>query len=182
MSRKYKIRDQTYPHFVSFAVINWIDLFVRPAYREILLESISYCQKEKGLILHAWCIMPSHVHLIMSTEKDPMQNILRDLKSFTSRQLKEEIQKNPQESRKEWLIWMMKRAGIKNNNNNEWQLWQQHNQPIELSSNSKLDQRLLYLHNNPVKAGFVDRPEYWKYCSAGDYAGHKGLLEVDLIV
>ena len=125
--------------------------------------------------------MPSHVHLIMGTRKDAMENILRDFKSFTSRRLKEEIQSNPQESRKEWVFWMMKRAGIKNKNNNKWQLWQQHNHPIELSSNQMLDQRLYYLHNNPVEAGFVDRPECWKYSSAGDYAGRKGLLEVFLI-
>lgn len=122
--------------------------------------------------------MPSHVHLIMGTKKDPMENIFRDFKSFTSRKLKEEIQNNPQESRKEWIVWMMKRAGRKNRNNNDWQLWQQHNQPIELSSNEMLDQRLNYLHNNPVEAGFVDHP---KYCSATDYVGRKGLLQVSLI-
>lgn len=58
---------------------------------------------------------------------------------------------------------------------------QQHNQPIECSSNKMLNQRLHYLHNNPVEAGFVDHPECWKYCSAGDYTGRKGLLEVSLI-
>lgn len=162
-------------------MIHWIDLFVRSAYQNILVDSLSYCQKEKGLILYAWCIMPSHVHLIIGTKKDPMENILRDFKSFTSGRLKEEIRSNPQESRKEWVVWMMKRAGIKNKNNNEWQLWQQHNQPIELSSNKMLNQRLHYLHNNPVEAGFADRPECWKYCSAGDYAGQKGLLKVTLI-
>ncbi|MEX0966185.1 MAG: transposase [Bacteroidia bacterium] len=74
--------------------------------------------------------MPSHVHLIISTESNPMEDIMRDIKSFTSRKLREQIADHPQERRKEWLIWMMKRAGRKNNNNREWQLWQQHNQPI----------------------------------------------------
>ncbi|MDZ7718459.1 MAG: transposase [Balneolaceae bacterium] len=162
-------------------MIHWIDLFIRSAYQNILVDSLSYCQKEKGLLLHAWCIMPSHVHLIMGTKKDPMENILRDFKSFTSRKLKEEILTNPQESRKEWIVWMMKRAGIKNRNNNDWQLWQQHSQPVELSSNEMLDQRLNYLHNNPVEAGFVDHAECWKYSSATDYTGQKGLLQVSFI-
>lgn len=134
------------------------------------------------MIIYAWCIMPSHVHLIIGTNKDPMENILRDFKSYTSRNLKDKIRSNPQESRKEWIIWMMKRAGIKNGNNHEWQLWNQCNHPIELSSNKMIEQRLHYIHYNPVEAGFVDSPECWKYSSAIDYAGgSKGLLEITLI-
>lgn len=102
MSRKYKIFDQAYPHFVSFAVVNWIDLFTRPAYRDQLLESLRYCQQEKGLLIYGWCIMPSHMHLIIGTDDKPMEDILRDFKSFTSRKLKDAIRNNPQESRKEW--------------------------------------------------------------------------------
>lgn len=60
-------------------------------------------------------------------------------------------------------------------------IMEQHNQPIELSSNDMLNQRLHYLHNNPVEAGFVDSPECWKYSSARDYTGRKGLLQVSLI-
>ena len=110
-----------------------------------------------------------------------MQDILRDLKSFTSRNLNEAIKTHPQESRKEWMIWMMERAGKRNGNNNDWQLWQQHNQPIELNTNEMMDQRLDYLHHNPVEAGFVSEPEHWRYSSAIDYAGGKGLLDVCFI-
>ena len=76
---------------------------------------------------------------------------------------------------------MMERAGKKNGNNNNWQLWQQHNQPIELSENYLLDQKLEYLHMNPVFSGFINEPEHWKHSSAVDYAGGKGLLDVYLI-
>lgn len=110
-----------------------------------------------------------------------MQDILRDFKSFTSRSIKEEIKNHPGESRREWLIWMMERAGIKNGNNNTWQLWQQHNQPIELNTNKMLDQRLDYLHLNPVISGFVYKPEHWKYNRAIDYSGRKRLLDVCVI-
>ena len=181
MSRKYKILDQSFPHFVSFAVIHWIDLFVRSAYRNILLTSLRYCRKEKGLIIYGWCIMPSHVHLIIGTNLNPIQDILRDFKSYTSGELKKAIKSNPQESRKEWVLWMMKRAGIKNKNNNRWQLWQQHNQPIELSTNEMINQRLNYLHKNPVDAGFVERAEHWTYSSAANYCGLQGLLDITAI-
>lgn len=181
MSRKYKIRDQNYPHFVSFAVVHWIDLFTRSVYRQILIDSLKFCQKNKGLILYAWCIMTNHVHLIIGTNDRPMEDILRDMKSFTSRKLKEAIIDNAEESRKKWILWMMKQAGNKNRNNQGWQLWQQHNHPIELSNGNLIRQRLEYLHNNPVKSGFVQNPEDWLYSSAGDYCGKKGFLDVVLI-
>ena len=135
MSRKYKFRDQSKLYFVSFAVVYWIDVFIREDYRTILIESLKFCQTEKGLELYGWCLMPSHVHLIMGSRKNPMEDILRDFKSYTSKKLREAIQNHPGESRKEWMIWMMKSAGKRNSNNNDWQFWQQHNQPIELSTN-----------------------------------------------
>jgi len=110
-----------------------------------------------------------------------MQNILRDFKSFTSRTLKEKIQSYPKESRKKWIPWMMELAGLKNGNNNDWQFWQQHNHPIELGSTKMINQKLEYLHFNPVKAGFVEHPKDWKYSSAKDYYGKKGLLDIVII-
>jgi len=181
MSRKYKFLNQQQAYFVSFAVVQWIDVFTRKIYSDILVESLRYCQNEKGLILYAWCIMPSHVHLIIGTKKEPMQNILRDFKSFTSRSIRKEIIKHPKESRREWMIHMMKKAGMENGNNKDWQLWQQNNHPIELSSNSIVDQKLEYLHYNPVSAGYIESPEQWLYSSAKDYYGRKGLLDVELV-
>ncbi|MEQ6118058.1 transposase, partial [Reichenbachiella sp. MALMAid0571] len=84
----------------------------------------------------------------------------------------------PQESRKEWLLWMMKRAGNKASNNKGFQFWQQHNHPIELSTNSIVQQRLEYIHNNPVEARFVEKPSDWLYSSARDYEGEKGLIDI----
>ena len=178
VSRAYKFRDNEKLYSVSFAVINWIDLFVRNEYKEVMIESWKYCQANKGLEICAWCIMPSHVHMIIGSESNPLENIMRDMKSFTSRKLRETIEQNQQESRKEWLMWMMERAGKSNPNNDDFQLWQQHNQPIELNTNEKMRERLEYVHNNPVKAGFVGRPEDWLWSSAGDYAGMQGLIGI----
>lgn len=181
MSRKYKFKDQSKLYFVSFAVVNWIDLFIRVEYKNTLIESLKYCQKEKGLEVYAWCIMTSHLHLIIGTNKNKMQDILRDFKSFTSTRLKQEINSNPHESRKEWILWMMERAGKKNSNNNEFQFWQQDNHPIELSSNKIMQQKLDYIHQNPVEAGFVSEPHYYFYSSALDYSGGSGLLDINYI-
>lgn len=181
MSVKYKIRDQEKLYFVSFSVINWIDVFIRNEYKNIFLDSLKFCQRNKGLEIYGWCIMTSHVHLIIGTSDKPMENILRDLKSFTSTNIKKAIELSPTESRKEWMLWMMKRAGIKNNNNNDFQFWQQNNHPIELWDNYMMQQKLDYIHNNPVEAGFVDAPCDYVYSSARDYSEQKGLLNIKLI-
>jgi len=178
MSRKYKFTDQDKLYFVSFAVINWIDLFIRKQYKDIVVRSLAYCQQEKQLELYGWCIMTSHIHLIIGTPGNPMQNILRDFKRHTSETLHTGIIKNNTESRREWLLWMMERAGKKNGNNSNFQLWQQHNQTIELTDNKMAHQKLDYMHYNPVEAGFVLRQEDWLYSSAIDYNGGKGLLEI----
>lgn len=178
MSRVYKIHNQEKLYFVTFTVIEWLDVFVNEEYRDIFLRSVKFCQKEKGLEVYAWCIMTNHVHMIIGTEgKMKLEDIIRDLKSFTSRQIRKAIETS-KGSRKVWMLNRMKTAGHLNRRNKDFQFWQQHNYPIELSDNNMMDQRLNYIHNNPVKAGFVSRPEDWLYSSARDYCGENGLLEI----
>lgn len=103
---------------------------------------------------------------------------MRDLKSHTSRELKKAIKENPAESRKDWMLWMMERAGKKNGNNANFQLWQQDNHPIGLNNNQMIEQKMEYIHANPVKAGIVWKPEDYRFSSATDYAGGKGLIDI----
>ncbi|OKL42106.1 REP-associated tyrosine transposase [Pontibacter flavimaris] len=181
MSRSYKISDQSQLHFISFAIINWIDVFTRPAYKDIVVDSLNYCIRKKGLEVYAWCIMSNHVHLIIGSRSANQSHIIRDLKKHTSKTIVKAIVDNPQESRKDWMLWMFERAGKRNANNQDFQFWQQHNQPIELNSNFLIEQKLNYIHNNPVEAGFVWEPQYYPYSSATDYAGGKGMVEIILL-
>ncbi|GIV34816.1 MAG: hypothetical protein KatS3mg031_2351 [Chitinophagales bacterium] len=142
MSRKYKFRDNSQLYFVSFATVNWIDVFIRNEYKEVLLDSLRFCQIKKDLELYAWCIMTSHVHLIIGSCGIPMEYIMRDFKSFTSTTLRKAISENPVESRREWMIWMFERAGRYNSNNKDWQFWQQHNNPIELYDRKIMEQKI----------------------------------------
>ncbi len=73
---------------------------------------------------------------------------------------------------------MMERAGKKNRNNKDWQFWQQHNKPIEIKDQEMFDKTLDNMHQNPLAAGFVTKPEDWKDSSAGDFCGMKGLVEL----
>ncbi len=103
-----------------------------------------------------------------------MSDVIRDLKSFTSRSIRKLLADHTcAESRREWLMFMYQRAGKKNSNNNDYQLWQQHSHPLVLDNNSIMDQKLDYLHQNPVEAGFVKHAEAWQYSSSAAYAGER---------
>lgn len=166
---------------MSFATVYWIDVFVRDIYFDAVIKSLDYCRKNKGMEIYAYCIMTSHVHLIIRARDSNPGDLLRDFKTYTSKRIQQLIEENAQESRREWMLWMMKRAGQKNSNVEHRQFWQQHNKPIELWSAKVIDQKVDYIHKNPVEAGFVSEPEHWKYSSAIDYSGGKGLLKIDFI-
>lgn len=172
MSRKYKIRDQEKLYFVTFTVVEWIDLFTRQEYRDIFLDSLRFCQENKGMDLCAYCIMSSHIHLILGRHGEPkLEDIIRDLKKFTSVKIIETIRSLPTESRKNFLLWHFGKAGRTNSNNTHFQVWQQHSHPIELNTNDKITRCLNYIHQNPVVAGLVLSPEDYLYSSAINYAG-----------
>jgi REP element-mobilizing transposase RayT len=163
--------------------VEWVDVFTRKEYRDILLDSIRYCQKGKGLILYAWYLMSNHVHLVVSAVNNDTSDILRDFKKFTSKQIIKAIEENPVESRKEWMLKIFKDAGEQNSRNKYFQFWRQDNQPKELYSERFTSQKLAYIHNNPVEAGIVDKAEEYLYSSARDYYNGKncGLLKLELL-
>ena len=127
--------------------------------------------------------MSNHLHLIISAAgTNKLQDIIRAFKKFTASRIILSIQNNYHESRKDWLLKMFQEAGALNCNNTRFQFWQQHNHPVELSTNEMLLQRLDYIHNNPVTTGIVTMPEYYLYSSAVNYAGlPEKLLEVIII-
>jgi REP element-mobilizing transposase RayT len=177
MSRKYKFLNKEGLYFVSFATVYWIDVFIRPAYNQIIIESLTYCQNNLGMELYCWCIMPSHIHLIYRAKNNDPEIILGRFKEYTAKHIIAAITSNIQESRKEWMLWMFKRAASKSSNVKH----NHHNKPIELWSAAVIEQKADYIHNNPVEAGFVTEPSYWQYSSAIDYADGKGLIDIDFL-
>jgi putative transposase len=176
----YKIRNQEAIHFITFAVVEWVDLFTRKDYRDIVLDSLKFCQAEKGLLLHCWCIMSNHLHLIISARNKDLSDVLRDFKKYTSKQIIVAIQNNQHESRKDWMLRIFREQGESNSRNKNFQFWRQDNQPMELFSSIFIVQKMNYIHNNPVEAGIVDKPEEYLYSSARDYihARKCGLLDL----
>ena len=165
-------------YFISFATVNWIDVFTRNEYKDEIIKSWQFCQEKKGLEIYAWCIMPSHVHMIIGSNNKNMEDIVRDMKSHTSTSLKRMIQEHPKESRREWLLWMFERAGKKNGNNKDWQFWQQHNQPLQITTQKMYTEVVHYIHQNPVVSGFVFEAEQWVYSSAKNYGKNDGIIKL----
>jgi len=180
----YKIADQFATYFLTFTLVGWVDLFTRRQCCQILIDSFNYCKENKGLILYAYVIMGSHVHLIASAREGSsgLSAIVRDFKSHTSRKIIEWITDNNKESRRKWLEMVFKYHGKYNSNNQVYQVWKQHSKPMQCVTPQFTLQKLNYIHNNPVKAGLVDNPEDYRYSSARSYAGRKdGILDVELL-
>lgn len=181
MSRKYKFHNKQGLYFVSFATVYWIDVFTRQLYFDVLSDSVIYCRVHKGMELYCYCFMPSHVHFIFRSANEQPMELLQDFKRYTSKKVIEAIENNPQESRKEWLLWMFKRAGKKRGNISKHQFWQHHNKPIELWSEKVIKQKIDYIHNNPIESGFVTNAVDWKYSSARNYQDDNTILEIDSV-
>ncbi len=179
MSRKYKFHNKHGHYFVSFATVYWLDIFTRQVYFDVLVDSVNYCRKEKGMELYCYCFMPSHVHFIFRSSNGKPMELLRDFKKHTSKKVIEAIESNAQESKKEWLLWMFERAGKKQGNVTKYQFWQHHNKPIELWSEKVIKQKVDYIHNNPVKSGFVTNIGDWKYSSARNFEDDHTVLDID---
>ena len=112
MSRNYKFHNPDGVYFVSFAVVDWLDVFTRNEYKTILIDSLRFCQQKKGMEIFAWCIMTNHVHLIFrSTGEQKPELLIGDFKRFTSKVIVKAIIENPRESRKEFLLEQFLKAG-----------------------------------------------------------------------
>ena len=179
MSRKYKFHNKSALYFVSFATVYWIEVFTRQVYFDVLAKSIDFCRTKKGMELYAYCFMPSHVHLLFRSSNEQPMELLRDFKKHTAKKIIEAIKNNPQESRKELLLWLFEKAGKEKANVTKYQFWQHHNKPIELWSEKVIKQKIDYIHNNPIELGFVTNSIDWKYSSARNFQDDHTILEID---
>ncbi|MEM7551349.1 MAG: transposase [Bacteroidota bacterium] len=181
MSSRYKIRDKEGLYFVTFTIIGWVDLFIRNPYRDCIIESLEYCKKEKGLNVHAFVIMTSHVHAILSSkEGHDLVSTIRDFKKYTSKNLVELVQETP-ESRREWMLNKFRYEAERNKRGKDFKVWQDGYHAKQIESNNFLDEKLDYIHNNPVESGFVLNSEDYVYSSARSYSGETGIMKVDLL-
>lgn len=176
----YKIRDQYGLYFMTFTVVGWIDLFSRQVYRDMFLKNMQYCRQHKNLFVGAYVIMTNHVHVIWRSESGKMSDTLRDFKSYCTKQFIQTIEKE-HESRESWLMHMFRFYANRTNQNKEFKIWISGSHPEEIRSMDFLMTKLNYIHENPVRAGWVARAEDYLYSSAANYANGKGITEIDYL-
>ena len=178
MSTKYKAILPEKAYFITITTVYWIDIFTRLNHRFTFLNSLKYCQQYKHLNVFAYCIMPSHVHLICSTNNNILlADVIRDLKKFTSKQIVENI-KNEPESRREWMLELFEKACAHLKRKQEYKVWQDGYHAEILNSENFVHQKLNYIHKNPVVDRIVERPEDYLFSSARNYAHLESLLDV----
>lgn len=178
MSDRYKIYDQEKPYFITMTIAGWIDVFTRKNHKLLIVNSLIYCQKNKGLEIFAWCLMPNHLHMIVrASGKQTLSEILRDFKKYTSKKIVQQIIEE-HESRRGWMLAHFKHSGRYLKRIKEYKVWQDGNHPEEIYSPKFFYQKLNYIHRNPVKEMIVsDEEDYW-FSSARNYAERDYLIEI----
>lgn len=170
MGFAYRVHDQQGVYYITCTVHQWVDVFTRKIYIDILLDSLKHCQAHKGLEIYAWVIMTNHCHLIVSSNKDNLSGIIRDFKKFTAKEIIARIENNLQESRRSWLLWLLKKDG------HIW-FWEEGYHAKEILTKEFFINKMDYIHLNPVRAGLVEKEEEYLWSSCGDsYGVRKGAL------
>ena len=159
-----------------------MDVFTRPVYKRIIVESLKYCQTNKGLEIYAWVLMTNHLHMIAGTHDSVLiGDVLRDFKKFTSKNIVKAIEENEHESRKEWLMDRCWFRGANDSKIKNYKFWQDGSYVETIYSYEFYKEKLNYIHMNPVRQEIVERPEEYLYSSARNYYGEKGLIDVTII-
>jgi REP element-mobilizing transposase RayT len=154
MTKNFKSTEPSIPYFVTFTIVEWLNVFTKPEYLKIIWESLQYCRKEKGMKLYSFVFMTNHLHLIISADDKNIKlwEIIRDFKKFTAQKIIQVMQK---EENRRWILEVMKTAGTKNNANTQYQFWIQDDGAEEIQSEKFFLQKLNYIHSNPVRSEIV---------------------------
>ena len=170
---RYKIYEPTHPHFITCTVLNWIPIFTNQESVDIIIDSLKYLQKSDNLTIHAYVVLENHLHLIAKSN-DISQSMAR-FKAHTARTLIKLLTEKNVTTILDQLRFY-KKAHKKDR---EYQLWQEGIKPKLIQSESMMLRYIDYIHNNPLKRGYVDEAKHWRYSSARDYEGVNGLLDIE---
>ena len=180
MDKAYQIHNQYAAYYFTFQVVGWADIFSRQVYRDIIIESLKFCRINKGLELFAYVIMTNHVHAVMRSKNGKLSDLVRDFKKHTSKEILTAVN-TIKESRKEWLEMIFRYHAKFNKRAGEQQFWTHENHAVELTDNDMINSKLNYIHENPVRSGWVVNPEDYLYSSARNYTELEAIIEIDKI-
>lgn len=180
MSTKYKATNNNI-YFITVTTVDWVDVFTRLNHKQTIIDSLNYCREKKGLSIYAYTLMHSHLHMICSAKEGfELPDIIRDFKKHTSKHIVQNIKKEP-ESRREWLLELFSKACEHLKKEQEYKVWQDGYHAEEVLTKKFFEQKLNYIHQNPVKDKVVFKAEEYLFSSARNYAELDALLEIDLL-
>jgi REP element-mobilizing transposase RayT len=168
---RYRFTEINKPHLLTCTVLHWIPVFTRPETVSILLDSLNHA-RNNGLKLYAYVILENHMHLI--AQSDNLDKDINRLKSFTAKSLIRFLAENNVKTILDQLAFYKKA----HKTDRAYQFWQEGVHPELIQDYDMMKQKVEYIHYNPVKRGYVDKPEHWRYSSARNYLGLSGLLDV----
>lgn len=169
----FRMYEKEYPHFLTLTLVEWMPLFRWPQYQRVVIDSLRFCQREKGLRIHTYVLMLDHLHLLASCDQD-LSKVIGQLKSFTSC----EISGLLRAENRRLSIWLAKDAARKQGEGDH-KIWQDGNHPEQVYSQAFCEQKIQYIHENPVRIDLVAEPHYWLHSSAAFYSG-MGPCELDI--
>ncbi len=164
-----------FPYFVTATTVNWLPLFSNPEIAQVILNSLGYLIDRQHLVLHAYVIMENHLHMVASA--DDLSKEIANFKSFTARKSIDYYAENQKQTVLDQLAFFK----LEHKKDRPYQFWQEGSHPQRITTEEILRQKIDYIHFNPVRRGYVDVPEPWKYSSARDYAGQIGLLPIVMV-
>lgn len=169
---RYKFYNNSHPYFLTMTTVDWLPVFTLREAAEQLLRSLSFIQKERAAALYAYVIMEHHLHCVVSHKNLP--KIIKEFKSFTARAVIDVLVQYG------YSAWLEKLHALKApyKSQSKYQLWQEGSHPQEILSEQMMLQKIEYIHNNPVKRGYIEFPREWRYSSARNYEGEAGLIPV----
>ncbi|HRT97658.1 MAG TPA: transposase [Planctomycetota bacterium] len=169
---RYTVLEADAPHFLTCTIVGWLPLFTRPEAVEQVLDSLRFLQHNGRLVVFGYVVLETHLHLIASAPN--LSKEIGDFKSFTARRLID-LLKGRREG--DLLAWLHALKPARKGDRAH-QLWQQGSHPQMIQGREMMLQKLAYIHDNPVRRGYVDEPTHWRYSSARNYAGLPGLIPV----
>ena len=170
---RYVITEPDKPHFLTCTVVEWLPVFTRPDAVGILLDSWSWLRSHEGFRIYGYVVLENHLHFVAQAPR--LDKCVSSFKSYTGRHLVELLKQH----RAERLLARLRFSKRAHKRDREYQFWQEGSHAEMVFSDEIMRQKLDYIHNNPVKRGYVDLPEHWRYSSARNYSVRDGLLEVD---
>jgi REP element-mobilizing transposase RayT len=169
---RYRIFEATQPHFLTCTVVDWLPVFSRPEAAQVVLDSWQFLQTTNRLTLYAYVILENHLHFVAAAADLPKE--VKDFKSFTARKVIDFFHDRGDHE----MLDRLERLKLPHKSQSRHQLWQEGSHPQQVMDDAMMVQKVEYIHNNPVKRGYVDDPVHWRYSSARNYAGLPGVIDV----